>query len=202
MATAFFGYILPWGQMSYWAATVITGLFTAIPLVGGKVVTFLLGSASPTGVTIARFFILHMLFAALVALMIIIHIVMVHKDGSSESSYNSSSDFNHDRAEFIYTYLYKDLMVFICFMLVFWYFVCIKPNYFNHPENFVPANPLVTPKHIVPEWYFLPFYAMLRSVPNKILGVLVMAGSLVLLAFINYLLPKLPLGKDQSEVSP
>jgi len=185
MATAFMGYVLPWGQMSFWGATVITNLFSAIPIIGKTTVEWLWGGFSVNNATLNRFLSLHYLLPFLIAGVTIIHLSLLHKDGS-----NNPLGI-HTRVETIsfYPYFYvKDLFSFFLFFIFFSLFVFFAPNVLGHPDNYIPANPLVTPPHIVPEWYFLPFYAILRSIPNKLGGVIAMISAiliLLLLPFIN-----------------
>jgi len=185
MATAFMGYVLPWGQMSFWGATVITNLFSAIPLVGGSIVEWLWGGFSVSNATLNRFFSLHYLLPFLIAAFVIIHLSLLHKDGSNNPlGINSSTD----NIPF-YPYFYvKDLFAFFILISLFAFFVFFFPNALGHSDNYIPANPMSTPAHIVPEWYFLPFYAILRSIPDKLGGVVAMISAiliLMLLPFIN-----------------
>jgi quinol-cytochrome oxidoreductase complex cytochrome b subunit len=186
MATAFLGYVLPWGQMSFWAATVITNIFTALPNnVGEVVVKWLWGDFGIGGPTLFRFFSLHVFLPAVaITGILLLHINFLHDAGSSNSI--SSAD-NHDMIPF-YPYFYvKDLFL---FSFIFWIFMLVVlgfPNAFTHAANFIEANSMVTPKHIVPEWYFLPFYAMLRAIPSKGYGII----CLVLSIFVLFLFPKL-----------
>lgn len=178
MATAFMGYVLPWGQMSFWAATVITNLFSAIPVIGDKIVTFLLGGFSVGNPTLNRFFALHYLFPFLIIAVAGVHVIALHRFGSGNPS--GVEVKNQDETIPIYPYyIYKDCITFGLFFLVMFGFVFYAPNYLGHPDNYIPANPMVTPAHIVPEWYFLPFYAMLRAVPSKLVGVIVMFFSMI-----------------------
>jgi ubiquinol-cytochrome c reductase cytochrome b subunit len=185
MATAFLGYVLPWGQMSFWAATVITNLFSAIPVIGTKIVFFLWGGFSVDNATLNRFFSLHYLLPFVIAACVLIHISALHEDGSNNPlGINSSVD----KIPFFPYLIIKDIFALALFVLFFALFVYFSPNTLGHPDNYIPANPMVTPAHIVPEWYFLPFYAILRSIPDILLGVIALAGGiLVLLAlpFIN-----------------
>jgi len=178
MATAFMGYVLPWGQMSFWGATVITNLFSAIPIVGSSIVEWLWGGFSVDNATLNRFFSLHYLLPFLIAGLVIVHLALLHKDGSSNPVGVSSG---LDNIPF-YPYFYvKDLLAFFVLLLFFSFFVFFFPNLLGHPDNYIPANPMVTPAHIVPEWYFLPFYAILRSIPDKLGGVLAMGGAIAIL---------------------
>lgn len=175
MATGFMGYVLPWGQMSFWGATVITNLFSAVPYIGPSIVEWLWGGFSVDNATLNRFFSLHYLLPFLIAGVVLIHLALLHKDGSNNPlGINSSLD----NIPF-YPYFYvKDLFAFFILLLFFSFFVFYYPNTLGHPDNYIPANPLVTPPHIVPEWYFLPFYAILRSIPDKLGGVLAMGGAI------------------------
>jgi ubiquinol-cytochrome c reductase cytochrome b subunit len=178
MATAFMGYVLPWGQMSFWGATVITNLFSAVPLIGQSIVELLWGGFSVGNPTLNRFFSLHYLMPFLIVGLVLIHLSLLHKDGSNNPLGINS---NADTIPF-YPYFYvKDLFSFLIFLFVFGLLVFFYPNSLGHSDNYIPANPLVTPAHIVPEWYFLPFYAILRSIPDKLGGVVAMIGSILIL---------------------
>jgi len=185
MATAFMGYVLPWGQMSFWGATVITNLFSAIPVIGKTIVEWLWGGFSINNATLNRFFSLHYLLPFLIVGITIIHLSLLHKDGSNNPL---GINTNIDIVPF-YPYFYvKDLFAFLLFFILFSLFVFFSPNVLGHSDNYILANSLVTPSHIVPEWYFLPFYAILRSIPNKLGGVIAMIGAtliLLLLPFTN-----------------
>ena len=183
MATAFMGYVLPWGQMSFWGATVITNLFSAIPVVGKNIVDWLWGGFSVDNPTLNRFFSLHFLFPFLIAGMSLVHLALLHKDGSNNPL---GVDTSVDKIPFYPYFFVKDLFAFFVFMFVFSFFVFYFPNSMGHPDNYIPANPLVTPAHIVPEWYFLPFYAILRSIPDKLGGVVAMGGALIILLLIPF----------------
>lgn len=181
MATAFMGYVLPWGQMSFWGATVITNLFSAIPEVGTSIVQLLWGGFSVDNPTLNRFFSLHYLLPFVIAGLALLHLILLHQPGSNNPLGVSSI---YDRVPF-YPYFYvKDLFGFCIFVLIFSFFVIYAPNYMGHPDNYIEANPLVTPAHIVPEWYFLPFYAILRTVPDKLGGVVLMFLAIVILALL------------------
>lgn len=184
MATAFMGYVLPWGQMSFWGATVITNLFSAIPVVGHSIVEWLWGGFSVGNATLNRFFSLHYLMPFVIAGVTLIHLALLHKDGSNNPlGVNSAID-----TVSFYPYFYvKDLFAFLVLVLVFSFFVYFYPNVLGHPDNYIPANPMVTPAHIVPEWYFLPFYAILRSIPDKLGGVLAMGGAIVILLLVPFI---------------
>jgi len=178
MATAFMGYVLPWGQMSFWGATVITNLFSAIPVIGQSIVELLWGGFSVGNPTLNRFFSLHYLMPFLIVGLVLIHLSLLHKDGSNNPLGINS---NVDTIPF-YPYFYvKDLFGFLIFLFIFGTLVFFYPNLLGHSDNYIPANPLVTPAHIVPEWYFLPFYAILRSIPDKLGGVVAMIGSILIL---------------------
>jgi len=181
MATGFMGYVLPWGQMSFWGATVITNLFSAIPQIGDSIVQLLWGGYSVDNPTLNRFFSLHYLMPFLIAAVALLHLVLLHENGSNNPLGISSVV---DRISF-YPYFYvKDLFAFMLFVLFFSFFVIYAPNYMGHPDNYIEANPLVTPAHIVPEWYFLPFYAILRTIPDKLGGVLLMVIAIFILAIL------------------
>jgi ubiquinol-cytochrome c reductase cytochrome b/c1 subunit len=187
MATAFLGYVLPWGQMSLWGATVITNLASAIPLVGQKAAYWLWGGYSVDNATLTRFFTFHFLTPFFMIGVTLVHLVLLHKDGSTNPLGLGSYDF----IPFYPYFLAKDVFGFLIFLIFFSYFVFFEPNLLGHPDNYIRANPLVTPPHIVPEWYFLPFYAILRTVPSKLGGVVAMGASIGVL----FLLPKLDRGQ-------
>ena len=183
MATAFMGYVLPWGQMSYWGATVITSLFTAIPIIGQTIVDWLWGGFTINNATLNRFFSLHFFLPFLIAGMTVIHLSLLHKDGS-----NNPLGINgkNDQIPFYPYFFVKDLFAFFCFILFFAIFVFYFPNMLGHSDNYIPADPMQTPAHILPEWYFLPFYAILRSIPDKFGGVAAMGGALIILLLIPF----------------
>ena len=185
MATAFMGYVLPWGQMSFWGATVITNLFSAIPVVGKTIVEWLWGGFSVNNATLNRFLSLHYLLPFIIAGLTIIHLSLLHKDGSNNPL---GINTNVETISF-YPYFYLKVLFSFFFLLFFFsLFVFFSPNVLGHPDNYTLANSLVTPPHIVPEWYFLPFYAILRSIPSKLGGVVAMISAiliLILLPFIN-----------------
>ena len=184
MATAFMGYVLPWGQMSFWGATVITNLFSAIPFVGSIIVEWLWGGFSVDNATLNRFFSLHYLMPFLIAGMTIIHLSLLHKEGSN----NPIGVNNNIEIVPFYPYFYvKDLFAFFILLSLFSFFLFFYPNELGHSDNYIPANSLVTPPHIVPEWYFLPFYAILRSIPDKLGGVVAMGGAIFILALLPLL---------------
>jgi ubiquinol-cytochrome c reductase cytochrome b subunit len=180
MATAFMGYVLPWGQMSFWGAKVITNLFSAIPFVGEDIVIWLWGGFSVDNPTLNRFFALHFLLPFIIVGLVIVHIVALHKHGSNNPT-GVDVKSKKDTIPFHPYYTVKDCFGFGVFFLIFFSFVFFSPNSLGHPDNYIPANPMVTPLHIVPEWYFLPFYAILRSIPDKLGGVLSMFGALIIL---------------------
>jgi quinol-cytochrome oxidoreductase complex cytochrome b subunit len=180
-ATGFMGYVLPWGQMSFWGATVITNLFSAIPGIGTSIVQLLWGGFSVDNPTLNRFFSLHYLCPFLIAGAVILHLTLLHQNGSNNPLGRS---IINDRISF-YPYLYvKDLFSLFIFVTVFSYFVIYAPNVRGHPDNYIEANPLVTPAHIVPEWYYLPFYAILRTIPDKLGGVVMRGIAIVILAIL------------------
>jgi ubiquinol-cytochrome c reductase cytochrome b/c1 subunit len=186
IATAFMGYVLPWGQMSYWAATVITNLFSAIPVVGQDIVTLLWGGFTVGNPTLNRFFSLHYLLPFVIVAVVLLHLVALHQHGSN-NPLGIDKRGPQDIIPFHPYYTIKDLFGLMVLLLVFGVFVFYLPNAATSPDNYIPANPLVTPNHIVPEWYLLPYYAILRSVPNKLLGVIMAFGSLLLLFIVPWL---------------
>jgi ubiquinol-cytochrome c reductase cytochrome b subunit len=193
MATAFMGYVLPWGQMSFWGATVITSLFSAIPVFGESIVEWLWGGFAVGGPTLNRFFVLHYLLPFIIVFIVILHITALHIHGSNNPT-GVEVKSKSDTIPFHPYYTIKDFLGLGAFGLLFAYFVFYQPNYLGHPDNYIPANPMVTPEHIVPEWYFLPFYAILRSIPNKLGGVIAMFGAI----FVLFLLPWLDTSKVRS----
>jgi len=193
MATAFMGYVLPWGQMSFWGATVITNLFSAIPYVGESIVTLLWGGFSVDNATLNRFFSLHYLLPFMIAGVVVLHIWALHVAGNNNPA-GISVKSKQDTLPFHPYMTMKDGFAVVCFCLFFGWFLFYAPNYMGHPDNYVPANPLVTPAHIVPEWYFLPFYAILRAIPSKLFGVLAMFGAIAVL----FILPWLDTSKVRS----
>lgn len=183
MATAFMGYVLPWGQMSFWGATVITNLFSAIPLIGKDIVDWLWGGFAVDNPTLNRFFSLHFTFPFLIVGVVLIHLILLHEVGSNNPLGITLKTENIPFYPYFYT---KDLFGLMILFLVFFIFIFYYPNALGHPDNYIEANPMKTPLHIVPEWYFLPFYAILRSIPNKIGGVIAMFGSLIILLTIPF----------------
>ncbi len=186
MATAFMGYVLPWGQMSFWGATVITNLFSAIPVVGEHVVTWLWGGFSVDNPTLNRFFALHYLLPFVIFAVVVLHIIALHRFGSN-NPLGIDVKGPQDTIPFHPYYTIKDAFGLFVFLIPFAFFVFFAPNFLGHPDNYIPANPLVTPAHIVPEWYFLPFYAILRAVPDKLFGVLAMFGAIAVLFILPWL---------------
>ena len=186
MATAFMGYVLPWGQMSYWGATVITNLFSAFPYVGKFIVTLLWGGFSVDQPTLNRFFALHYLLPFVLVGVIFLHVAALHIVGSN-NPLGIDVKSPQDTVPFHPYYTIKDSVGICVFLMIWAAFVCFAPNYLGDANNFIPANPLQTPADIVPEWYFLPYYAILRSVPNKLLGVCMMFGSLLVLFILPWL---------------
>ena len=186
IATGFMGYVLPWGQMSFWAATVITNLFSAIPLVGESVVTWLWGGYSVGNPTLNRFYSLHYLLPFVIAGVVVLHIWALHVAGQNNPA-GIDAKSSKDTVAFTPYATIKDAFFLACFLVVFGWFVFYIPNYLGHPDNYIPANPSVTPTHIVPEWYYLPFYAILRAIPSKLGGVTMLLLSIVLLAFLPWL---------------
>ena len=186
MATAFMGYVLPWGQMSFWGATVITNLFSAIPLVGDSIVTLLWGGFSVDNPTLNRFFALHYLMPFLIAGVVILHIIALHRFGSNNPIGIDVSG-PQDTIPFHPYYTIKDFFGLSVFLTLFAAAVFFFPNFMGHPDNYIPADPMQTPAHIVPEWYFLPFYAILRAVPDKLGGVLAMFGAIAVLFVLPWL---------------
>jgi quinol-cytochrome oxidoreductase complex cytochrome b subunit len=186
MATAFMGYVLPWGQMSFWGATVITNLFSAIPFVGEKIVTWLWGGFSVDNPTLNRFYSLHYLLPFLIVGVVVLHLVALHRFGSN-NPLGIDTKGPQDTLPFHPYYTAKDMFGLGVFLIIYALIVFFAPNLFGEPDNYIPANPLATPPHIVPEWYFLPFYAILRAVPNKLGGVVLMFSSILVLFVLPWL---------------
>jgi ubiquinol-cytochrome c reductase cytochrome b subunit len=201
--TAFLGYVLPWGQMSFWAATVITNLASAVPYVGNYIVIWLWGGFAVDNATLNRFFSLHYLLPFVMLGLIILHIIFLHEVGSNNPlgtqnwklEYNKNSlsksifeKINYlDVIPFSPYLLVKDFLGLIFFLIVLCYVIFFLPNYLGHSDNYIAANPLVTPAHIVPEWYFLPFFAILRSVPDKLIGVILLLLSILVLLTLPFI---------------
>ena len=177
MATAFLGYVLPWGQMSFWGATVITNFFSAIPYIGDSIVFWLWGGFSVGQATLTRFYSFHYLFPFIIAALVIVHLIILHEEGSNNPNGTGN---NSDKVSFHPYFIIKDFYGFFLLGLIFSFFVFFYPNYLGDAENFISSNPLVTPIHIVPEWYFLFAYAILRAIPNKLGGLLALVASLVI----------------------
>ncbi|WP_343559414.1 cytochrome b [Kiloniella sp. b19] len=186
MATAFMGYVLPWGQMSFWGATVITNLFSALPIVGEPIVTWLWGGFSVDNPTLNRFFALHYLLPFIIAAVVVLHIVALHRFGSN-NPVGIDMKGPQDSIPFHPYYTLKDAFGLGVFFMAFAVFLFWAPNYMGHPDNYIPADPLSTPAHIVPEWYFLPFYAILRAIPDKLGGVIAMFGAIAILFVLPWL---------------
>ena len=210
MATAFMGYVLPWGQMSFWGATVITGLFGAIPGIGATIQTWLLGGPAVDNATLNRFFSLHYLLPFLIAALVIVHFWAFHTTGNNnptgiEVRRTSREEADRDTVPFWPYFVIKDLLALVAILVIFFAVVGFMPNYLGHPDNYIEANPMATPAHIVPEWYFLPFYAILRAftadvwvvmavnwltfgiVDAKFFGVLAMFGAIIVMALVPWL---------------
>ncbi|MBK1697337.1 cytochrome b [Rhodovibrio salinarum] len=186
MATAFMGYTLPWGQMSFWGATVITNLFSAVPVFGDEVTRWLWGGFAVGNPTLQRFFALHYLLPFVILGAVILHLVALHRYGSNNPT-GIEPKGKQDQVPFHPYYTVKDLFGLGVFLIAFSLFVFYAPNYMGHADNYIPADPLVTPPHIVPEWYFLPFYAILRAIPSKLGGVLAMFASVLVLFVLPWL---------------
>ena len=184
--TGFVGYVLPWGQMSFWAATVITNLFSAIPLVGEPIVTWLWGGYAVGNPTLNRFYALHYLLPFVIAGVVVLHLWALHVVGQNNPD-GIEPQNEYDTVAFTPYATIKDTFLLAVFCVLFAWFVFYIPNFLGHPDNYIPANPGVTPTHIVPEWYYLPFYAILRAIPNKLLGVTALAASIFVLMFLPWL---------------
>ena len=184
MATAFMGYVLPWGQMSFWAATVITNLFSAFPIVGEPIVAWLWGGFSVDNATLNRFFSFHYLLPFLIVGVVLAHLAVLHQNGSNNPLGVHSGT---DKIPFYPYFIIKDLFSWVLAFVLYFAFVFFAPNYLGHTDNYIEANAMVTPAHIVPEWYFLPFYAILRSIPHKLGGVIAMFAALLVLFLLPYL---------------
>jgi ubiquinol-cytochrome c reductase cytochrome b subunit len=191
MGTAFLGYVLPYGQMSLWGATVITNLISAIPWIGQDVVEFIWGGFSVNNATLNRFFALHYLLPFVLAALVLMHLIVLHDGAGSSNPLGISGTY--DRVSFAPYYLFKDLITIFIFIFVLSLFVFFMPNALGDSENYIMANPMQTPPAIVPEWYLLPFYAILRSIPNKLLGVIAMFSALLIIL----VLPVTDLGKTR-----
>lgn len=188
IATAFLGYVLPWGQISFWGATVITNLLSAIPYLGNQIVQWIWGGFAVDNATLTRFFAFHFIFPFMVLAIVIIHLLFLHQTGSNNPS---GINRNIDKIPFHPYFSYKDILGFIIIIIIITLLTLVNPYLLGDPDNFTPANPLVTPIHIQPEWYFLFAYAILRSIPNKLGGVIALVLSIAIL----YLIPFLKLNK-------
>ncbi len=193
MATGFMGYVLPWGQMSFWGATVITGFFTAFPVIGEPIQQLLLGGFAVDNPTLNRFFSLHYLLPFMIAGVVVLHVWALHVTGQTNPT-GVEVKSKTDTLPFTPYATVKDALGMVVFLLVFAYFIFFMPNFLGHADNYIPADPLVTPAHIVPEWYYLPFYAILRAITfdlgpidSKLGGVLAMFGSIIILFFLPWL---------------
>ena len=186
MAAGFMGYTLPWGQMSFWGVTVITNLFSAIPLVGDSIVKWLWGGYAVSGVTLNRFFSLHYLLPFVIAGVVGLHIWALHVVGQNNPT-GLDIKTKSDSVPMLPYAVMKDLFAMAAFTLLYAWFVFFAPDYLGHADNYIEANPLSTPPHIVPEWYFLPFYAILRAIPSKLGGVIAMFAAILVLVFIPWL---------------
>nr|YP_008080797.1 cytochrome b [Scomberomorus munroi]AFU65455.1 cytochrome b [Scomberomorus munroi]AFU65468.1 cytochrome b [Scomberomorus munroi x Scomberomorus semifasciatus]AFU65481.1 cytochrome b [Scomberomorus munroi x Scomberomorus semifasciatus]AFU65494.1 cytochrome b [Scomberomorus munroi x Scomberomorus semifasciatus] len=184
MMTAFVGYVLPWGQMSFWGATVITNLLSAVPYVGTTLVEWIWGGFSVDNATLTRFFAFHFLFPFIIMAMTILHLLFLHETGSNNPMGLNS---NADKISFHPYFSYKDLLGFAILLIALVSLALFSPNLLGDPDNFTPANPMVTPPHIKPEWYFLFAYAILRSIPNKLGGVLALLASILVLMVVPFL---------------
>jgi quinol-cytochrome oxidoreductase complex cytochrome b subunit len=186
VATAFLGYVLPWGQMSFWGATVITSLFSAIPGVGDMITTWLWGGYAVDNATLNRFFSLHYLLPFMIAGVVVLHIWALHVPGSNNPAGIEPRN-DKDTLPFHPYFTIKDGFALVCFLVFYSWFVFYVPNYLGHADNYIEANPLQTPAHIVPEWYYLPFYAILRSIPSKLGGTAAMFAAVLIIAFVPWL---------------
>ncbi|WP_315776147.1 MULTISPECIES: cytochrome c1 [unclassified Bradyrhizobium] len=186
MATGFMGYVLPWGQMSFWGATVITNLFSAVPYFGESIVTLLWGGYSVGNPTLNRFFALHYLLPFLIAGVVVLHVWALHVAGQNNPA-GVEPKTEKDMVPFTPYATIKDFFGATCFLIFYSWFIFYMPNYLGEADNYIPANPAVTPAHIVPEWYYLPFYAILRSIPNKLAGVVAMFAAIIVLVFLPWL---------------
>ncbi len=186
VATGFMGYVLPWGQMSFWAATVITNLFSALPGVGEPIVTWLWGGFAVGNPTLNRFYSLHYLLPFVIAGVVVLHVWALHMVGQNNPT-GVEPKTEKDTVAFTPYATVKDGFFIGVFCLFFAWFVFYLPNYLGHSDNYIMANPGQTPTHIVPEWYYLPFYAILRAIPSKLLGVTALASSIIILAFLPWL---------------
>ena len=187
MAAAFMGYVLPWSQMSFWGATVITNLFSAIPFIGEGITTWLWGGYSVDNPTLTRFYALHYLIPFLILGLVVLHIWALHVPGNNNPVGIEIKKPSNDTVPFHPYIVIKDAFALLLFLIIFAFFVFYTPNILGHADNYIEANPLVTPAHIVPEWYLLPFYAILRSVPDKLMGVVAMFSAILILVALPWL---------------
>jgi ubiquinol-cytochrome c reductase cytochrome b subunit len=182
IATAFIGYVLPWGQISFWGATVITSIFSAVPFVGDQIVIWLWGGYTVTNVTLKRFYSFHYVLPFVIIALVLVHLALLHKDGSNNPLGAKTTNIS------FYPYFYvKDLLAFFMIIIILLIFFFFWPNFLGDPTNYITANPIKTPSHLLPEWYFLPFYAILRVIPHKLGGVLIIVSSLVSLFLLPFL---------------
>nr|AFP82078.1 cytochrome b [Formica pisarskii] len=188
MATAFLGYVLPWGQMSFWGATVITNLMSTIPYIGNLMVEWVWGGFSINNATLNRFYSIHFILPFIIMMMVILHLFFLHTTGSSNPLGINSNLY---KIPFHIYFSIKDILGFMIFIFFFWLINLEYPYIFSDPDNFIPANPMVTPIHIQPEWYFLFAYAILRSIPNKLGGVIALLSSIIILYFLPLINTKL-----------
>lgn len=191
MATAFIGYVLPWGQMSYWGSIVITSMFSALPYVGTNLVNWLWGGFSVGAATLSRFYSLHYLLPFLITFVVLIHLAELHNIGSSNPFPYEHHQFLTNKIFFYPYFAIKDFLGLLLFLIFYFIFIFFVPNYLGHSDNYIEANPLITPTHIVPEWYYLTYYAILRSIPNKLGGISLMLASILIfftLPYINMLM--------------
>nr|YP_009642770.1 cytochrome b [Aiolocaria hexaspilota]QCO91576.1 cytochrome b [Aiolocaria hexaspilota] len=188
MATAFLGYVLPWGQMSFWGATVITNLMSAIPYLGNSIVIWLWGGFAVDNATLTRFYSFHFILPFIISAMIMIHLMFLHKTGSSNPLGTNS---NLDKISFHPYFSFKDILGFLMMLIIMINIIILNPYMLSDPDNFIPANPLSTPVHIQPEWYFLFAYAILRSIPNKLGGVIALVMSIAILYLIPFMNKKM-----------
>ena len=187
MATGFMGYVLPWGQMSFWGATVITNLFSAIPFVGDDITVWLWGGYSVDNPTLNRFYALHYLLPFVIVAVVALHVWALHVCGQNNPDGVEVQDIGKDTVPFTPYATMKDGLGIVVFLLLYCWFIFYVPNYLGDADNYIPADAMKTPPHIVPEWYFLPYYAILRSIPDKLGGVIAMFGAIALLAFLPWL---------------
>lgn len=186
--TAFLGYVLPWGQMSFRGATVITNILSAVPVFGEPLVTWIWGGFSVNNATLNRFFALHFVLPFVIAVLAVLHIILLHKVGSSNPM---GLHLDHDYVHFMPYFVWKDIVSFLVFVIFYLAIASYFPNLFGHPDNYIKANSMVTPTHIVPEWYFLPYYAILKSIPSKLGGAIAMGASMAFL----FLLPLIDISR-------